>query len=70
MPKASQMACLSSLAARNHVLEGASWPFDDRETIEARAAQDPFVLRGVATAQVIEVRPGRVDKRIGLLGAN
>lgn len=40
---------------------------DDREAIEARAAQDPFVLRGVATAQVIEVKPGRMDERIGLL---
>jgi uncharacterized protein YciI len=40
---------------------------DAREAIEAKVAQDPFVLHGVATAQVIGVRPGRVDERIGLL---
>lgn len=43
---------------------------DDRERIAARAAQDPFVLHGVAAVQVIEVRPGRLDERLALLGAS
>jgi uncharacterized protein YciI len=42
----------------------------DRGAIETRVAQDPFVLHGVATAQVIEVAPGRLDSRIALLGTN
>ncbi|MGJ0451641.1 MAG: YciI family protein [Methylocystis sp.] len=40
---------------------------DTREQVETRAAQDPFIDRGVATAQVIEVRPSTVDERVSLL---
>lgn len=42
----------------------------DRGAIEARVAKDPFVLHDVATAQVIEITPGRLDERIALLRTN
>jgi uncharacterized protein YciI len=41
---------------------------ESKADLEDRAAQDPFVRHGVATTQVIEVRPTAVDGRIGLLG--
>jgi uncharacterized protein YciI len=42
----------------------------DREALQARVAQDPFVVRGVATAQIIEVVPSAVDERLNLLRAS
>ena len=36
----------------------------DRAEIEALAATDPFVVEGVATAEVIEFRPSRLDPRL------
>lgn len=41
---------------------------DNRDNVEQRVSQDPFVLHGVATAQVIEVKPGRLDERIVFFG--
>lgn len=37
---------------------------DDRATLQARADLDPFVLAGVATAQVIEFIPSTLDERL------
>jgi uncharacterized protein YciI len=42
---------------------------DDREAIEGRVRNDPFVADGVADAEIMEVAPGRVDPRLALLSA-
>ena len=39
----------------------------DRAGIEALAVTDPFVVEGVATAEVIEFRPSRLDPRLAFL---
>jgi uncharacterized protein YciI len=40
---------------------------DDRSDIQARVNHDPFVLAGVATADVIEVVPSTLDDRLDWL---
>jgi uncharacterized protein YciI len=40
---------------------------DDRSAIQTRADCDPFVLAGVATAEVIEVVPSTLDDRLNSL---
>ncbi|CAH1666326.1 YciI family protein [Chelatococcus asaccharovorans] len=42
---------------------------ETREQVESRAARDPFVHKGVAAAQVIEVRPSTLDARLKFLHA-
>lgn len=39
----------------------------DRDAIEKRVAEDPFVSSGVAEATVIEFRPSTVDPRLAFL---
>jgi uncharacterized protein YciI len=41
---------------------------DDRASLEARIALDPFVQNEVVSAQILQVVPTAVDERIGLLG--
>lgn len=38
-----------------------------REALEARVAADPFVGEGIVSAEISEVRPGRVDARLEFL---
>lgn len=38
-----------------------------REALEARVAADPFVAEGVVSAEISEIRPGRVDDRLAFL---
>lgn len=38
-----------------------------REAIEARVAQDPFVVHGVVTPDVIGFKPGRLHPELGAL---
>lgn len=40
-----------------------------REALEQRVASDPFVAEGIVRAEISEVRPGRVDDRLGFLKA-
>ena len=39
----------------------------DRVTIEARIAEDPFVVEGIVTADIQEVAPARTDARLDFL---
>ncbi|MAY33812.1 MAG: hypothetical protein MRY67_04125 [Rhodovulum sp.] len=39
----------------------------DRATIEARIAEDPFVVEGIVTADIQEVAPARTDARLDFL---
>ena len=40
-----------------------------REALEARVAADPFVAEGIVSAEISEVKPGRVDARLEFLKA-
>ena len=42
----------------------------NRRALEDRIKQDPFILHGVATAQVIEFKPTRLDDRLSFLSAS
>jgi len=39
-----------------------------RGALEARLAQDPFVVEDVVKAEVLEVTPSRTDERLAFLG--
>ncbi len=41
----------------------------DREELQRRLDEDPFVVHGVVTAQIHEITPGRVDQRLSFLRA-
>lgn len=41
----------------------------DRETLEARLQDDPFVTHDVVVAKIIELVPGRTDPRLDFLAA-
>ncbi len=38
-----------------------------RGELEARLAQDPFVIHDVVTAEILEIAPGRTDDRLAFL---
>lgn len=38
-----------------------------REALEARVLEDPFVVYGVVSAEIIEVTPAKVDPRLAFL---
>lgn len=38
-----------------------------RAEIEDRVAQDPFVAKGVVTAEIAEITPNRTDDRLAIL---
>lgn len=40
-----------------------------RAEVEARVAEDPFVVEGVVAAEIIEISPGRTDPRLAFLAA-
>lgn len=40
-----------------------------RADVEARVKDDPFVVEGVVTADILEVAPGRTDERLAFLKA-
>lgn len=40
---------------------------DDRETLERRVHEDPFVKHGVASVNVLEVAPAKADERLRFL---
>lgn len=40
-----------------------------RAELEARIQQDPFVVEGVVSANILEVAPARVDERLAFLKA-
>ncbi|KCZ87899.1 hypothetical protein HHI_15648 [Hyphomonas hirschiana VP5] len=40
-----------------------------REALEARVAADPFVGEGIVSAEISEIKPGRVDDRLAFLTA-
>ncbi|MDO3380624.1 YciI family protein [Gilvimarinus algae] len=39
------------------------------EALQARTAQDPFVVHTVVTAEILDIAPGRVDERLSFLMA-
>lgn len=41
----------------------------NRRALEDRIKQDPFILHGVATAQIIEFKPSKLDDRLSFLSA-
>ena len=41
----------------------------DKDEIEARVAEDPFVAEGVVTAEIMEIDPARTDRRLDFLAA-
>lgn len=38
-----------------------------REALERRVNEDPFVVEGVVTAEILEVEPKKVDERLNFL---
>lgn len=38
-----------------------------REALEFRVAADPFVAQGIVSAEISEVKPGRMDSRLEFL---
>ncbi|MBY3278346.1 YciI family protein [Rhizobium laguerreae] len=40
-----------------------------RADLEMRLQQDPFVVRGVVSADILEIAPGRTDDRLAFLRA-
>ncbi|WP_164000690.1 YciI family protein [Rhizobium leguminosarum] len=40
-----------------------------RAALEMRLQQDPFVVGGVVSADILEIAPGRTDDRLAFLGA-
>ncbi|RPA56841.1 hypothetical protein EF294_20395 [Gordonia oryzae] len=38
-----------------------------REQIQARVAQDPFVIHGVVAAEIIDIEPNTTDPRLAFL---
>lgn len=40
-----------------------------RAEIEARVQDDPFVAEGVASADILDIAPGRTDERLAFLKA-
>ncbi len=40
---------------------------EEREALEARVADDPFVAEGVVTAEVLEITPAKTDPRLQFL---
>lgn len=41
----------------------------DREALEARLGEDPFVAEDVVTAEIVEIAPSMTDPRLGFLAA-
>lgn len=39
----------------------------DRDVLESRVKEDPFVTENVVTAEILEISPARVDKRLAFL---
>lgn len=39
------------------------------ETLQARVAEDPFVIEGVVAAQILELQPALADDRLAFLKA-
>lgn len=40
---------------------------ESREALENRVNQDPFVVRNVVTAEILEIEPKKADERLGFL---
>jgi uncharacterized protein YciI len=40
-----------------------------RADLEARVNEDPFVVEGVVSADILEIAPGRTDERLAFLKA-
>lgn len=40
-----------------------------RDDIETRVNEDPFVIEGIVTAEVLEISPARADQRLDFLMA-
>jgi uncharacterized protein YciI len=40
-----------------------------REALQARVNEDPFVVEGVVTAEILEITPARSDERLAFLAA-
>jgi uncharacterized protein YciI len=40
-----------------------------RANLEARVQEDPFVAKGVVSADILEIAPGRADDRLAFLKA-
>ena len=40
-----------------------------RAEVETRVQQDPFVVQGVVSADILEIAPGRTDDRLAFLKA-
>ena len=40
-----------------------------REDLQARVDQDPFVIEGIVSAEIIEIAPGQTDPRLEFLKA-
>ena len=41
----------------------------DREALEQRVQNDPFVAEGVVVAEIHEIKPARTDERLSFLAA-
>jgi uncharacterized protein YciI len=39
------------------------------EALQARVNEDPFVMEGVVTAEILEITPARSDERLAFLAA-